>query len=296
VWADSSLTAVQKTGDIMTGQLTLPGGGTGSQAATVTQVDAKVSKAGDTMTGGLGIGTATGIDASFRQALSVGGATTAFSMLNDPTYQSTVTVLGIQFRSILRTQATSFTMVNAIHYQAVQATLGAGSAVTTQTGFSVDASIIGATNNYGFRGQIPAGSNRWNLFMDGTALNYMAAELRIGTLTAGGVVSNGVPITAGIFQTATGVSASTATGVPVNIIFLPTVGYSTWLITASVSNVNDVNNYNTTVLVNTNGTAGRGDTIRLGVNLTITVTGLTISATQTSGSNQVISWTVTRVA
>jgi hypothetical protein len=53
VWADSNLTAVQKTGDIMTGQLTLPGGGTGNQAATVTQVDAKVSKAGDTMTGPL---------------------------------------------------------------------------------------------------------------------------------------------------------------------------------------------------------------------------------------------------
>ena len=50
VWADSNLTAVQKTGDIMTGQLTLPGGGTGNQAATVNQV---VSKAGDTMTGPL---------------------------------------------------------------------------------------------------------------------------------------------------------------------------------------------------------------------------------------------------
>jgi hypothetical protein len=59
VWADSNLTAVQKTGDIMTGQLTLPGGGTGNQAATVNQVNTaataaateSVSITGDTMTG-----------------------------------------------------------------------------------------------------------------------------------------------------------------------------------------------------------------------------------------------------
>ena len=49
--------SVAKAGDTMTGQLTLPGGGTGSQAATVDQVDAvstaSVAKAGDTMTGNL---------------------------------------------------------------------------------------------------------------------------------------------------------------------------------------------------------------------------------------------------
>ena len=49
--------SVAKAGDTMTGQLTLPGGGTGSEAATVDQVDAvstaSVAKAGDTMTGNL---------------------------------------------------------------------------------------------------------------------------------------------------------------------------------------------------------------------------------------------------
>jgi len=49
--------SVAKAGDTMTGQLTLPGGGTGNQAATVNQVNAvstaSVAKAGDTMTGNL---------------------------------------------------------------------------------------------------------------------------------------------------------------------------------------------------------------------------------------------------
>jgi hypothetical protein len=52
-------TPVNKAGDTMTGQLTLPGGGSGSQAATVSQITAAqagaVAKAGDTMTGQLNL-------------------------------------------------------------------------------------------------------------------------------------------------------------------------------------------------------------------------------------------------
>jgi hypothetical protein len=41
--------------------------------------------------------------------------------------------------------------------------------------------MIGATNNYGFYGNIPSGTNRWNLYMGGTANNFMAGSLGIGT-------------------------------------------------------------------------------------------------------------------
>jgi hypothetical protein len=34
--------------------------------------------------------------------------------------------------------------------------------------------MVGATNNIGFRGAIASGSNRWNLYMDGTAANFLA--------------------------------------------------------------------------------------------------------------------------
>jgi hypothetical protein len=46
--------------------------------------------------------------------------------------------------------------------------------------------MTGATNNFGFYGNIAAGTNRWNIYMAGTAANYMAGNLRIGTTTTDG--------------------------------------------------------------------------------------------------------------
>ena len=54
-------------------------------------------------------------------------------------------------------------------------------AVTTQSGFFVESTLTGATNNYGFRGNIASGTGRWNLYMDGTAQNYFAGNVGIGT-------------------------------------------------------------------------------------------------------------------
>lgn len=54
-------------------------------------------------------------------------------------------------------------------------------AVTTQSGFFVESTLTGATNNYGFRGAIASGTGRWNLYMDGTAQNYFAGNIGIGS-------------------------------------------------------------------------------------------------------------------
>jgi hypothetical protein len=70
------------------------------------------------------------------------------------------------------------------HFSAYQSILGAGSAITTQIGFDVANTLIGATNNFGFRGRIPSAANNWNLYMDGTAKNYLAGALSIGVTTA----------------------------------------------------------------------------------------------------------------
>jgi hypothetical protein len=70
-----------------------------------------------------------------------------------------------------------------MHYWAEQDTIGAGSTVTRQYGYYVHSSLIGATNNYGFFGNIASGTNRWNLYMNGTAANYMAGALAIGGTT-----------------------------------------------------------------------------------------------------------------
>ena len=59
--------------------------------------------------------------------------------------------------------------------------------VTNQYGVSVAASLTGATNNYGFFGNIAAAANRWNFYAAGTAANYFAGDVQLGkTVTAGG--------------------------------------------------------------------------------------------------------------
>jgi hypothetical protein len=78
-------------------------------------------------------------------------------------------------------------LVNLHHFRASQGTIGAGRAITTQTGFNAESSLIGATNNYGFRGQIAAAANRYNLYMDGTAANFLGGVLE---MNAGGSVAN----------------------------------------------------------------------------------------------------------
>ena len=98
-------------------------------------------------------------------------------------FQSDVTSSGIYYRTVGSTQATAFTLGEMTHFSAQQTTLGAGSTVTNQIGFNAASSLTGATNNYGFYGNIASGTNRFNLYMNGTAGNYMAGSLGIGTTT-----------------------------------------------------------------------------------------------------------------
>lgn len=63
---------------------------------------------------------------------------------------------------------------------------GSGGTVTTLTGFSAGA-LVGGTTTHGFRGQVAAAAGRWNVFMDGTALNHMQGALLIGTTTDDGI-------------------------------------------------------------------------------------------------------------
>jgi hypothetical protein len=85
------------------------------------------------------------------------------------------------FFSEVGTVAAAFNLLELNHFYAVQGTFGAGSSVTNQFGFRAHSTLTGATNNYGFYGDIPSGTGRWNLYMNGTANNYMAGALGIGT-------------------------------------------------------------------------------------------------------------------
>jgi hypothetical protein len=133
--------------------------------------------------GAVGIGNAAFSGFNLYVGKSFANAGTYTSIAQQGVVASTVTNEARSFDSFAQTAAASFTLSSYVHYRTQQATLGAGSAITNQYGFWTDASLIGATNNYGFFGNIAAGAGRWNLYMNGTANNYLAGKLLIGSTT-----------------------------------------------------------------------------------------------------------------
>ena len=132
------------------------------------------------MAGSLGIGTTSLAGYTLRLAKTATGAANYYAIESAGTVQSDVAGSMQYFQSVASTQASTFTLGALRHYFAFQSTFGAGSTVTTQIGYFAHESMIGATNNFGFYGNIPSGTNRWNLYMAGTAANYMAGTLSIG--------------------------------------------------------------------------------------------------------------------
>ncbi len=144
-----------------------------------------VGTAPNFLAGSLGIGTAVGLtDTALRVAKNMTGGTTYSAIYNDGTIQTDVTTSAIYFRTQARTAA-SVAITNVVHYYAQSLSLGAGATVTNQFGYHAENNLIGATNNFGFYGNIAASTGRWNLYMNGTADNYMAGNLLIGTTTVG---------------------------------------------------------------------------------------------------------------
>jgi nitrogen fixation protein len=128
----------------------------------------------------VGIGNSGSVASSLRisKALATGNT---IGIYMDSQIQSTLSNVSY-FQSEASTSASAITITHLRHYFATAPSFGAGSTVTNQYGFAIQGStLINATNNYGFWGDIAAGTNRWNLYMGGTANNYMAGSLAVGT-------------------------------------------------------------------------------------------------------------------
>ena len=125
---------------------------------------------------------------SSNARLAIGGAHTGNSVRYGSalfgTTSSDVTSSFRGFISSISTEAASFTIGEISHFLASQGTIGAGSSVTTQHGFLANNSLTGATNNYGFYGNIPAGTGRWNFYAVGTADNAYAGNSSFGQVAA----------------------------------------------------------------------------------------------------------------
>ena len=135
------------------------------------------------MLGRLGIGASAAASAnvSLRVRKTITGSVSSYGILNDGIIQSDVTTGAYYFASTAQTLAAAFTLSQLYHFQAGQSTIGSGSTVTSQYGFYVANNLIGATNNYGFYGNLASAANAWNLYMSGSASNYLRGSLGIGS-------------------------------------------------------------------------------------------------------------------
>jgi len=130
-----------------------------------------------------------GVDPSTSTSFAIAKTITGSSYRNATFYgtvASDVTGTVNSVENAAYTQATAFTLTTYNHFVATQGVIGSGSAITTQTAFLAGSNLTSATNNYGFRGQIASGTNRYNLYMDGTADNYLAGSLGIGGAASAG--------------------------------------------------------------------------------------------------------------
>jgi hypothetical protein len=122
---------------------------------------------------GIGANTAT---SPLTIATEISGSTTAYGVSYEGNINSSVTTNAVVYRSF--PIQTSGTFTGVTHYLASTNTfLGT---VTNQYGFYADSSLNGATNDYGFYGNLASGSNQFNLYMNGTAPNYLAGALGVG--------------------------------------------------------------------------------------------------------------------
>jgi hypothetical protein len=218
--------------------------------------------------GGIGGSGTTGY--ALRIVKNTTGATTAGSILINPTIQTDVTALATGVRVSLNTAAgaSPYTITNLVGSGVYGGTYGANTTVTNQFGYYVDSSMTGATNDYAYYSGLAAATGVWNLYMNGTANNYMAGNLGIGTtsptstLTVAGTLS---------------VSGNTSIGANLSTTGLITAG-------GNIAGANLI----TTGSISATGTLTSGNVLtggNLSVSGTTTLTGVATAPTAANGTN-----------
>lgn len=136
--------------------------------------------------GNVGIGSTSLTNVNFRLSSGITGAATSYGALWNGAVQPTVTASAVYNQATANTAANGavpYTVAAIRGYSASQGTFNADSTVTNQFGFAAESTLTGATNNYGFWSNIASGTGRWNFYANGTADNYFAGNVAVGTTT-----------------------------------------------------------------------------------------------------------------
>lgn len=156
--------------------------------------------------GGVGVGTTSSAITGLIVTKPITGGVNAYGMQVSATVNTDVTTAATGFRTSLSTaaSATQYTITNVRHYDINPMTIGANTIITNQYGFNSSgltaannnfqfyaagataANVIAGKTTYSFYSNNPTatgGGTSWNLYVNGTAPNYINGVLTIGTTT-----------------------------------------------------------------------------------------------------------------
>jgi len=189
--------------------------------ATLEAIIGRDVQAWSTILDGMDAGSGVLDDLQIDNTMAIGQAPVASTALEiDADALTTANPIGMRFKGTLPVTATgsfnafttlpnlvndTFAMTNFFHYNLSNVTLLGGTpTVGTQTGYHTNDLTSGNTN-YGFRGEVSAGANKWNLYMDGTAANYLAGGGQFGSdshniniTSTGALTTTGVGYVSGV--------------------------------------------------------------------------------------------------
>lgn len=112
-----------------------------------------------------------------------GSSSNQTQFLDAVTIASSNTDFYTSFDSNPKTTTASFTLGMLNGFLARNSDKGSNSHVTFQHGFHVLDLSMGETLIAGFRGEVSSGTNKWNLYLDGSASNYLRGNVLIGGTT-----------------------------------------------------------------------------------------------------------------
>jgi hypothetical protein len=141
----------------------------------------------------------------------------------------------------------------------------------------------------GYTYAAPAGSSTLALHADGIWRDPVTGARVLAALGFTPQDANGT------FKTYTG-SASAASAVATTVYTLPNTAPATYLVSVNVGAVGDAANYSAFAVVSTDGATARLTTVMNAPLQTITLVGLAVKSTQSSGATRTINVTITKVA
>jgi hypothetical protein len=219
--------------------------------------------------------------------LNVGGvgpsaSNTTYGVYVPQTIPAASTVLGNGFTTSLSTAAATFTCGQINHFQTNQATIGSGSIVTNQFGYTANA-MIGATNNYGFYTNLAVNPGAQGL--SPATISTIASSGTTTTVVT--TAAHGLTSTQAVTVAATANATALVSGVTCTIL---TVGTTDFTLIGAASNTVGVSFTATgagtgtgTVTINQQG-SGKAVTVVNTTTFTYTSTTGTYAAITASGS------------